>query len=78
MKYLFATALIMGLASCDTTKKTECCDAHTEDQVDCHETDSTGKFVSDSVYWSNQAYIDSLTNVNELLDYLETIPSTHR
>ena len=77
MKYLFTTALIIGLASCGTTE-TECCDAHTEDQVDCHETDSTGKFVSDSVFMNNKAYIDSLTNVNELLDYLETIPSTHR
>ena len=33
------------------------------------------KFVSDSVFMNNQAIIDSLTTVEELLDHLETLPS---
>ena len=33
------------------------------------------KFVPDSVYFANQAYIDSLTTVTELLDHLETLPT---
>lgn len=33
------------------------------------------EFVPDSVYFANQAYIDSLTTVTELLDHLETMPS---
>lgn len=77
MKYLFITALIVGLASCDTNE-TECCDTHTEDQVDCHPTDSTGRFLPDSTVIQNYLNVDSIANVSELLDYLETIPSTHR
>ena len=47
MKYLFTTALIVGLASCGTTTD-ECCDTdNTTDQVDCHPTDSTGGFLPD-------------------------------
>jgi len=33
------------------------------------------KFVPDSVFMNNQAIIDSLTTVEELLDHLETLPS---
>ena len=34
------------------------------------------KFVPDSVFYSNQHYIDSLTTVTELLEHLETLPSS--
>ena len=67
MKYLFTTALIVGLASCGTTE-TECCD--TTDQMDCHPTDSTGTFLPDSVVIQNYLNVDSIANVSDLLDTL--------
>jgi len=64
MKYLFTTALIVGLASCGTTTD------NTTDQVDCHPTDSTGGFLPDSVVIQNYLNVDSITNVSDLLDTL--------
>jgi hypothetical protein len=40
-----------------------------------HDYTQDTKFVSDSVFMNNQAIIDSLTTVTELLDHLETLPS---
>jgi len=69
MKNLFIITAVVGLMACNSTEEQvviqQCCD--TADQVDSHPTDSCGHLE-----------IDSLQNVNELLDYLETIPSTHR
>jgi len=84
MKQVFFILALVGLVACGSD---ECCDhTHdivvkkrhydcTQDQVDSHPTDSIGRFVSDSVFLNNQAYIDSLTTVSELLDHLETLPS---
>ena len=69
MKQVFLTLAVVGLIACNSTEEQvviqQCCD--TADQVDVHPTDSCGHLK-----------IDSLENVGELLDYLETIPSTHR
>jgi hypothetical protein len=40
-----------------------------------HDSTRETKFVPDSVFLNNQAIIDSLTTVTELLDHLETLPS---
>lgn len=80
MKNLFIIAAFAGLMSCGHEEKSIIVGEQfdfTQDQVDSHPTDSNGKFVSDSVYLNNQAYIDSISqleSVNELLDYLETVP----
>lgn len=102
MKKVFTIAAFAGLMSCGHEEKPIIVGEQfdfTQDQVDAHPTDSTGrfdfsqeegvsdllvydeyepgKFVSDSVFINNQAYIDSISqleSVNELLDYLETIP----
>jgi len=62
MKYLFTTALIVGLASCGTTE--------TETPV----TPTGDTILSDSVYAANQVYqnaiADSIANVSDLLDTL--------
>lgn len=76
MKNLFIITAVVGLMACNSTEEP----IIIEDQMDCHPTDSNGVLMDDSVYWSNQAYIDSinqLDSVNDLLNYLETIPSTH-
>jgi len=78
MKKVFIIAAFAGLMACNN--KPEVCimgtqSDFTRDQVDCHPTDPNGRFVSDSVYLNNQAYIDSLTTVTELLDHLETLPT---
>ena len=69
MKQIFLTLAVIGLVACNSTEEQvviqPCCD--TADQVDVHPTDSCG-----------HSEIDSLQNVGELLDYLESIPSTHR
>jgi len=74
MKQVFFTLALVGLAACGNDH--ECCDHNheivikgrqydfTQDQVDAHPTDSCG-----------YSKIDSLTTVNELLDYLETLPA---
>ena len=74
MKKVFIIAVFAGLMSCSEDKPEVIIQGSqidfTQDQVDCH-------FVSDSVYMNNQAYIDSISqleSVNELLDYLETVP----
>ena len=75
MKYLVTFISIVGLTACTSPTEKEII---IRDQIDCHEADSNGRFVDDSVFIANQTYIDSLKNVEELLDYLETIPATHR
>ena len=85
MKKVFIIAAFAGLMSCndepkpiivgtqfDFTQDEGVSDSlvygeYEPDQVDAHPTDPCGHLE-----------IDSLQNVNELLDYLETIPSTHR
>ncbi len=76
MKNLFIIVAVAGLMACNSAETEnpiviqQCCDtisSDTVDQVDAHPTDSCG-----------HSEIDSLQNVGELLDYLETIPSTHR
>ena len=81
MKKVFIIAAFAGLMSCSEDKPEVIIQGtqidFTQDQVDSHPTDSIGKFVSDSVYLNNQVYIDSISqleSVNELLDYLETVP----
>ena len=80
MKKVFIIAAFAGLMSCGHEEKSIIVGEQfdfTQDQVDSHPTDSNGKFVSDSVYFNNQTYIDSISqleSVNELLDYLETVP----
>ena len=45
-----------------------------ETQIMGTQHDCTMEFVSDSVFMNNQAIIDSLTTVEELLNYLDTLP----
>jgi len=70
MKKLFLTLTVVGLVACNSTEQPiiiqPCCD--TADQVDVHPTDSNGISTE----------IDSLKEVNELLEYLESTPATHR
>lgn len=82
MKQVFFTTMaFIALSSCTTDNGNdiiikECCatdsttvDSTTADQVDYHPTDSTG---------AAEFPLDSIKNVGELLDQLESIPSTHR
>ena len=89
MKKVFIIAAFAGLVSCGHD---DCCEKSIViegKQYDFTQDDSLGgeweenpyfigpKFVPDSVYLNNQAYIDSISqleSVNELLDYLETVP----
>ena len=54
-------------------------DVNTNNQVQImgtqHDYTRETKFVSDSVFISNQAIIDSLTTVEELLTHLSSLPS---
>jgi len=68
MKKILTAIAIVGLMSCDNDHEVKIMGT----PVDY--TQDTG-FVSDSVFLHNQAIIDSLTTVTELLDYLETLPS---
>jgi hypothetical protein len=80
MKQVFFTLALIGLASCG---QDECCDHKHNIVVKGRQYDFTQDscthigpvFVSDSVFLNNQAYIDSLTTVSELLDHLETLPA---
>ena len=63
MKYLFTTALIVGLASCGTT------------ETGTPVVPNNDTILSDSVYAANQSYQDSIAakidSVGDLLDTLE-------
>jgi hypothetical protein len=69
MKKIFFTVAVVGLMSCDSHEEPiiihQCCD--TADQIDSHPADSCGHLE-----------LDSLKEVSELLEYLESIPATHR
>lgn len=70
MKNLFIIAAFAGLMACNTNEPKIVIEGT---QIDFTE----DRFVSDSVFMNNQAYIDSISqleSVNELLDYLETVP----
>ena len=87
MKQIFLTLAVVGLVACQQDKPeirimgtpfnfsqpegTDDSLVYSEyefDQVDVHPTDSNGISTE----------IDSLKEVNELLEYLESIPATHR
>ena len=68
MKKVFIIATFAGLMSCNDESKPIIMGT----QYDFTQDD---KFVPDSVFYSNQHYIDSLTTVTELLEHLETLPS---
>ena len=84
MKHIFLTLTVVGLIACGHD---ECCEHSiviqgeqfnfaddTQDQVDAHPTDSTDMF-GPYPPGEKDDPIDTLQNVGELLDYLETIPS---
>ena len=74
MKKVFIITAFAGLMSCSESKPEII--IMTPD-IDFDFAQDEG--VSDSlVYGEIEPNIDSLENVGELLDYLETIPSTHR
>lgn len=75
MKQVFLILAVAGLAACN---QDECCEQPIVIQGEQFDfTQDEG--VSDSlVIGEIEPNIDSLENVGELLDYLETIPSTHR
>lgn len=73
MKKLLFTVTVVGFMSCNSHEEPiiiqQCCDtisSDTADQVDIHPTDSCGHLE-----------LDSLKEVGELLEYLESIPATH-
>jgi len=68
MKKVFTVAAFAGLMACNNEPEIHIMG----EQIDF--TQET-KFVPDSIFLNNQAYIDSLTTVTELLDHLETLPS---
>ena len=76
MKKLFSIMAVIGLTACQQNQKEikimGCC--NTADQVDAHPTDSTDMF-GPYPPGEKDDPIDTLQNVGELLDYLETIPS---
>jgi len=75
MKQIFLTLAVVGLTACS---QDECCEQPIiigGEQFDFTQDEG----VSDSLVISEvEPNIDSLETVGELLDYLETIPSTHR
>ena len=68
MKNLFIIVAIVSLMSCGNDHEVKIMGTPVDYTQDT-------KFVPDSVFLNNQAYIDSLTTVTELLDHLETLPS---
>ena len=68
MKKVFIITAFAGLMACNNEPEIRIMG----EQVDFTQDD---KFVPDSVFYSNQHYIDSLTTVTELLEHLETLPS---
>jgi len=82
MKKVFIIVAVAGLMSCNDEPQPIILGGQFDFTQDEGVSDSLvygeyepGEFVSDSVFIANQAYIDSLTTVNELLDHLETLPS---
>ena len=82
MKKVFIIAAIASLVSCNNEPEPIIMGTQFDFTQDEGVDDSLvygeyepGEFVSDSVFIANQAYIDSLTTVSELLDHLETLPS---
>ena len=71
MKKIFTIAALASLMACNNKPEVHIMGT----PVDY--TQDTG-FVSDSVFINNQAIIDSLITVTELLDYLETLPSNEK
>ena len=68
MKNLFIIVAIVSLMSCGNDHEVKIMGTPVDYTQDT-------EFVSDSVFLHNQAIIDSLTTVTELLDHLETLPS---
>ena len=64
MKKLFLTLTVVGLVACNSTEETTCCSADTADQVDAYPTDANDLPFE----------IDSITNVQQLLDSLAQVP----
>lgn len=73
MKKILCIALVIGFIAWYWH------DVNTNNQVQImgtqHDYTRETKFVSDSVFISNQAIIDSLTTVEELLTHLSSLPS---
>ena len=68
MKKILTTIAIVSLMSCGNDHEVKIMGTPVDYTQDT-------KFVPDSVFLNNQAYIDSLTTVTELLKHLETLPS---
>lgn len=68
MKNLFIIVAIVSLMSCGNDHEVKIMGTPVDYTQDT-------EFVSDSVFFHNQAIIDSLTTVTELLEHLETLPS---
>lgn len=68
MKKVFTIAAFAGLMACNNEPEVHIMGTQ-------HDFTQDTKFVPDSVFLNNQAYIDSLTTVTELLKHLETLPS---
>ena len=68
MKKVFTIAAFAGLMACNNEPEVHIMGTQ-------HDFTQDTKFVPDSVFLNNQAIIDSLTTVTELLDHLETLPS---
>jgi hypothetical protein len=69
MKKIFFTVAVVCLMSCSSNEEPIIIRpyGHQWDQIDSHPTDSCGHLE-----------LDSLKEVSELLEYLESIPATHR
>ena len=75
MKQIFLTLVVVGLVACNQDECYEKPIVIGGEQFDFTQDEG----VSDSlVIGEIEPNIDSLETVGELLDYLETIPSTHR
>ena len=68
MKKSLTAIAIVGLMSCGNDHEVKIMGTPVDYTQDT-------EFVSDSVFFHNQAIIDSLITVTELLDHLETLPS---
>ena len=68
MKKVFTIAAFAGLVACNNEPEVHIMGTQ-------HDFTQDTKFVPDSVFFNNQASIDSLTTVTELLEHLETLPS---
>ena len=68
MKKVFIIAAFASLMACNNEPEVHIMGTQ-------HDFTQDTKFVPDSVFYSNQHYIDSLTTVTELLEHLESLPS---